>query len=78
MTEVITQPKPEISQFLIDRFMNLDILVEPTLRDLVIRARIIEGVVHVRMVTNEFPKADLPIVLEQIKGLLRKAETEDD
>ena len=26
MTEVMTQPKPEISQFLIDRFMSLDIL----------------------------------------------------
>ena len=72
MTEVMTQPKPEISQFLIDRFMSLDILPDPTFRDMAIRVRIIDGVVHVRMVTNEFPKEDLPIVIEQVRILLNK------
>lgn len=75
MTAIMTQPKPEISQFLIDRFMSMDILPDPTLRDMVIRARIIDGVLHVRMVTNEFPKEDLPVVIEQVRLLLNKEAT---
>ena len=72
MTAIVTQPKPAISKFLIDRFMSLDILPDPTFRDMAIRVRIIDGVLHVRMVTNEFPKEDFPHVIEQVRLLLNK------
>lgn len=72
MVSSLIPQKTEISEILVNRFMNQDIFPDPTMRDLVIRARIIDGIVHVRLVTNEFPKVDLPVVAEQVRILLNK------
>lgn len=64
-----SSPKEEVD---VDDFARLDLKADLVEKEMIIRVRVADGKVRVRLTTNKFPTVDIPIAQSQIETLLAK------